>query len=597
MKLQNIVFPSPETCTIEEMYMRRNGRVNFSWAESVIELKKNASIYLDTYFNGFSIGKWKKYTKIKNVYVTLQFSGKMRITLIQKERIGHEVLNHYIKEEIIESEGEEITLCFGEYLFSGILTIDLFAVSNTSFYGGYYWTNISEDEIETVKLAIDICTFRRESFVKKNINLIKKRIFETKKYDNFQENLEIFIIDNAQTLRKEDFCEKYIHIIPNKNVGGSGGFTRGLIEIKDSSRESGFTHALLMDDDIVIEPDSIFRSWSFLRLIKPEYKDAFIGGAMLRLDHQYIQVECGAVWNQGELLGRKSGLDLRGIEPCLYNEVEESLDYSAWWYTVLPLDIVKDDNLPLPIFIRGDDVEYGLRNARQIITMNGICVWHEPFENKYSSPMFYYILRNRLIDNAVHKISLPKKDFLRIVRQQVMGEIYLYRYKNARLLMQGIEDYLKGIGWFLQQKGDELHTKVINAGYKMQYIEDAGGYFDYGLYEKSFQEPVKTSLIHKVLKRLTINGIRLKPERQKAVIPLIGCKEVSVYRVEQVVNYDALTQKGFVTRRDVREAKECIAKLKKIKKLVRVHYDSVNEEYFNKRKELMDKGFWIRYLE
>ena len=46
MRLQNIIFPSPETCTVEDMYIRRNGRVNFSWAESIVELKKNSSIYL-----------------------------------------------------------------------------------------------------------------------------------------------------------------------------------------------------------------------------------------------------------------------------------------------------------------------------------------------------------------------------------------------------------------------------------------------------------------------------------------------------------------------------------------------------------------------
>lgn len=34
--------------------------------------------------------------------------------------------------------------------------------------------------------------------------------------------------------------------------------------------------------------------------------------------------------------------------------------------------------------IRGDDIEYGLRNCKRLVTLNGICVWHEPFESKYS---------------------------------------------------------------------------------------------------------------------------------------------------------------------------------------------------------------------
>ena len=100
--------------------------------------------------------------------------------------------------------------------------------------------------------------------------------------------------------------------------------------------------------------------------------------------------------NSGNLIGRKIGLDLRTLDACLDNEFEEKCDYNAWWYCTIPMQYVRSDNLPLPIFIRGDDVEYGLRNMKNLILMNGICVWHEPFEFKYSSSMYYYIFRNTL---------------------------------------------------------------------------------------------------------------------------------------------------------------------------------------------------------
>ena len=113
--------------------------------------------------------------------------------------------------------------------------------------------------------------------------------------------------------------------------------------------------------------------------------------------------------------------------------------------------MVRDDNLPIPVFIRGDDVEYGLRNAKNIIALNGICVWHEPFENKYSSAMYYYILRNRLIDNALHGREQEPRSFIRVMRNWVKSEVYLYRYKNARLLLQGVSDYYRGIDWLKEQ--------------------------------------------------------------------------------------------------------------------------------------------------
>lgn len=596
MILQNLILPSPETCTEEKMYFRRNGAVDYTWAQKVIQIHPGGSVFFDTYFNSLSIGKWGKYTRINEVYLTLRFTGKMRITLLRKERVGKEVLSHYINEVIVESSGEEVSLKFDETNYTGIFSFDILAINETQIFDGYFWTDVEAEEINEVKLALDICTFKRERFVKKNMQLIENKIFELEAYKDFRNSLEVFIIDNAGTLKEKDFNKDYIHIYKNKNVGGSGGFTRGLMEIKNLQDKNGYTHALLMDDDIVLEPESLFRTWSMLRILKDEFRGAFIGGAMLRLDRPYIQVESGAYWNQGDLISRKCGLDFREIEPCLYNEVEEKIDYCAWWYSTIPLDVVREDNLPLPIFIRGDDVEYGLRNAEKVIMMNGICVWHEPFENKYSSTMFYYILRNRLIDNAIHDCALSKKEFIQIMKQQVIEELYLYRYKNARLLLQGVQDFYKGIDWFKKQDGQALHKKVMDSGYKMQFVEDVDAVFDYGSYEQSFIIPEDLSLTHRIIRKLTINGILLKPKKENVVIPVIGGRQICVYRAKSVMNYDKTSQKGFATKRDREEAFECLKMLRKTIKETKMHYERMNAEYKDRGRELMEWEFWKGYL-
>ena len=202
-------------------------------------------------------------------------------------------------------------------------------------------------------------------------------------------------------------------------------------------------------------------TYALLSVLKEEYRHAFIGGAMFRLDRQHIQVEAGAVWNGGAVISRKSGLDVRSLDASLYNELEETVDYNAWWYSVVPMENVRADNLPLPVFIRGDDAEYGLRNTKKLILMNGICVWHEPFENKYSSSMYYYIFRNRLIDNSVRGINYTKNQLLRELKEHVYNELFCLRYKNVDLLLRGIEDYFRGIDWLKAQDGEKLHKKVI----------------------------------------------------------------------------------------------------------------------------------------
>lgn len=85
-----------------------------------------------------------------------------------------------------------------------------------------------------------------------------------------------------KTLDIERFQSKHIKVYENKNAGGAGGFTRTIIETKKQEEENGLTHILLMDDDVVMQPESIYRTYKILTLLKEEYKDAFIGGCNVK---------------------------------------------------------------------------------------------------------------------------------------------------------------------------------------------------------------------------------------------------------------------------------------------------------------------------
>ena len=72
------------------------------------------------------------------------------------------------------------------------------------------------------------------------------------------------------------------------------------------------------------------------------------------------------------------------------------------------------DNLPMPLFVRGDDMEYGKRLTKKLLTLNGIGVWHVPVHNKYSSFMNYYVTRNTLILNSLYDENFGKFAFIKI---------------------------------------------------------------------------------------------------------------------------------------------------------------------------------------
>ena len=103
----------------------------------------------------------------------------------------------------------------------------------------------------------------------------------------------------------------------------------------------------------------------------------------MREDEPNIQYEAGARWNRGNIEALRHYVDMRKLSNLLRNEKEEPAEYTGWWYTCYTLSIIDKNNLPLPLFIHRDDVEYGLRVGKgRFIFMNGLCVWHEAFENK-----------------------------------------------------------------------------------------------------------------------------------------------------------------------------------------------------------------------
>lgn len=591
--LQHFLLPDEKNCTEESLYFRRIGNVEYSLADSFIRLRNNALINFDTYFNSFSASKWIKYTKVNNVKIHVEIEGKARISLLYKERNSSGILEKCIHETYFDStkDGEFFEEEYKTEFEKGMYCISILSMSDeTKFYGGYYY--VDDCRPEDIGLAINVCTFKREKYVYKNMKMLEEE-FLLNHDSELKGRLYVNISDNAKTIDSKQFKSNDIRVFKNKNVGGAGGFTRCLIESKKLQEQCKLTHVLLMDDDVVMQPESIFRTYRVLSLLKDEYKDAFIGGAMLRTDLQWFQTESGGTWNAGQLVSHKQGLDLRNIDACLYNEVEEKCDFNAWWYCTMPIGVVTDKNLPMPIFIRGDDVEFGLRNMRHLVLMNGICVWHEPFENKYSSSMYYYIFRNRLIDNAVRGIEYSKEQFLADFREQYFREIFTLRYKNAQLLLNGVLDFLKGPEWLMNQDGEELNMTIMKVGYKFSDLNELTIPFDYPKYEQmlNFVETPQSQRRRK----LTLNG--LWGTHDKAVcVPVQNPHIAYFYKAYGAVNYDAVSGRGFETYFDKKEEIALLKRYFKLKKDINKNYDFAKEKYFKSKSILIGIDFWNRYL-
>ena len=105
-----------------------------------------------------------------------------------------------------------------------------------------------------VKIALNICTFQREEFIHRNLSLLQASDFFNPDNPQYYGRLHIFVVDNGSSLQLPESL--YVHCIYNRNTGGSGGFQRGIEEIR--KRNEGFTHVIFMDDDVAFTCCLIF---------------------------------------------------------------------------------------------------------------------------------------------------------------------------------------------------------------------------------------------------------------------------------------------------------------------------------------------------
>lgn len=591
--LQNIILPQTNICTNELLYFRRKGSIDYHFGKNFIKLDNHSCVDFDAYFNSFNLTKWNKYTKFGNLSLLIRIKGHFLISICKKRWINKIVSTDYIYEKEYRTGGSiklfEIPIELSALNEpTGSISFCLYSKSDNSiFYEASFASNITENDFNNINLGIVICTYNRERFLSKNLETISQLI----RNDQFKNKISVFIVDNAKTIKKID--HKNIYLINNINAGGTGGFTRGIIEIF-SKKYGNFSHIMLMDDDVVLESESLVRTIKILSLLKKEYCKASICGSMIDLDKKSMQIEKGARWNAGKLLSLKSGLDLSSSEACLYNDLDESADFGAWWYHVFPTSLIVENDLPLPIFIRGDDVEFGLRNKNTLIFWNGISVWHQSFEAKHSSSIYYYVYRNTLIVNSVHKInkfSYFKDDFFKAY----LREVFFYRYKNADLMIRAVNDFLKGVDFLSKTDPEKLHKDIQLHGYRMQPIEKLSLPFSYPKYLSDKESNKYSNFFYKLIRLITINGLLMKKSTY-SILPFENLRLFQFFKPKQVILFNESQAQGVVVKHSIRKTISCIVKyLITIIKL-RIRIRSVSNNFYLEKHELTNFDFWKKYL-
>ena len=598
--IQHIIFPQNDT--LEEHY-----KLYYREFRGVLMCDSNGKQYLlvpgyqnitfNTYFNGCSYRKWKEYTNIENVSLVLEAQGEFILRLYgyslkslepEKIMLGE---YHYTADK---RETFEITIPHNEEQMIGF---EIKTLKECCFFEGAYYGTF--EDAHEINLAISTTTCKKEKFIKGNAVLLKEHLLDSD--NDIAHHLFINIVDNGRTLSESDFPkDDRIRLFPNKNTGGAGGFARGMIEAL--RQEDHITHILLMDDDVMVQPEAIYRTYILLKHLREAYQSNFISGAMLYMENVSIQKEdVGNLRPDGFFGILKREFNQEYLWDNLKNEQDFPLpphSYAAWWYCCIPLETVRKEGLPMPIFVRGDDVEYGLRCKPGFITMNGICVWHLGFAGKFNVGMDHYqVNRNLLINqavtgllddvNVIHKLHLDfRKHLLRL------------DYDSAEIVLRALEDYLKGPDFIRQDLGEKILFSNNDLGHKMVPLSELGNP-DVGLGDPYFDPPRK--FIEKWLFRLTYNGHRLRFLcRLKNGIMSIPYNDVyTPSRIafrSKLVAVNPTTRTGYILERNQARYKELMKRYKAAQKVYRKENGKLTKSYRECRELFRSEEFWKGYL-
>ncbi|MFE3441873.1 glycosyltransferase [Nocardia sp. NPDC059180] len=439
--LQRGIFTGPSPKISDELYAVVKGRSTRE--RQALRLDKGATAHTNTYFGRFAASYWQRWTTVTTVEVSmvLDVAKKARVRLVASDIAGH---RRIVSSADIDVSGPlTLSAPLDQYVDGGALWLEFDAVGAELGISELTWTTESPERVRPV--AIAICTFNRAEDCAHTVAALASDPTVLAAID------AVYVVDQGTDLVQDRplfqqtqpvFGDK-LRYIRQPNLGGAGGFTRGLYEVSGANEHAD---VILMDDDILCEPETVLRLNAFANLtVEP----TLVGAQMLfLLNPDYLNVGAEEVHLNKLVHGQKVPKALRNTSMLKRNQ-ERRVDagYNAWWTCLIPAEVVKKIGLPIPIFFQWDDVEYGVRareNGFVTVTLPNAAVWHADFYWKdFDDWARYFSTRNSLIVCAMHN-DLDGKAITRQLFHNIAEHLVAMQYGLVHTTLQGIEDFLRG---------------------------------------------------------------------------------------------------------------------------------------------------------
>ncbi len=416
-----------------------------------------------TYFNAFPAAYWRRWTTVDAVTLRIRLAGESKIILYRSTARG---FSHPVETITIQSEQPETierTLPLAPFIDGGWYWFDV--------VGGPHGTTLIEaDWLAEVPdgpaglVSIGITAFNKPDDLLDKLRTLGEA---TEIHDLID---RVYVIDQGPGRAVElpgfaDATKKLgdmLEVIEQGNLGGSGGFSRSMDETVRAGRAD---YVLLTDDDVKLDPEGIRRAATFADLAR---RPTIVGGHMFSLYdrsllHAYAESIEPYKWWWGHSPNTKARHDFgrRNLRntPWMHRLAES--DYNGWWMCLIPAKVIDEIGLSLPVFIKWDDAEYGVRakaHGYPTVSLPGVASWQVPWDDKDDARDWqaYYHLRNRLVSALLHSQHPKGGAVISESLERQLQSLLSMQYSTAALRIQAVQDVLSGPGHMHREIGTKL---------------------------------------------------------------------------------------------------------------------------------------------
>lgn len=403
-----------------------------------------------TYINAFPASYWRRWTTVTSATLRIRLAGECRVILYRSTAKGFS----YPVETISVESGEPTTIQ---------RTLPL-----TPFIdGGWYWFDIVSGSQGTALIEADWLAETspaRPGRVSIGITCIRpQEVLEQLRTLGDATDIhglldKVYVIDQGTEKVRDQpgFADAAKHlgdrvqVIEQGNIGGSGGFSRSMDE---TVRAGQSDYVLIMDDDVQFDAEGILRAATFADLAR---RPTIVGGHMFSLVdrtllHAYAEAVEPWAWWWGAAPNTKARHDFgrRNLRntPWLHRRADS--DYNGWWMCLIPVRVIAEIGLSLPVFIKWDDAEYGIRardRGYPTVSLPGVASWQIPWDDKDDSRDWqaYFHIRNRLVTALLHSPHKHGGAVITESRERQLQSLLSMYYSTTALQQLAIEDVLTG---------------------------------------------------------------------------------------------------------------------------------------------------------